>query len=151
MANEYDRDWIFIIKRLHNQFNVLEKQMCVYINDTVLFDPTGKLSTLITMNTKPYLAFIKLVENPTIHQVNRLLSSKPPGRFLDLTDELEEPMTALSTRPSSALKRAQTMEKDKSLVSLDNSVDKKETREQRDRERNNWRVYQNRVGISMIL
>lgn len=147
MADEYDRDWIFIIKRLQNEFNVLEKQICVYINDTVLFDPTGKLSTLITMNTKPFLAFIKQVENPSIHQVNRLLSSKHPGRFLDLPDELEEPVTALSSIPTSPLKRRKS-NNDKSNLTLDNSDDKKELREQRDRERNNWRVYQTRVGVS---
>ena len=149
MEDEYDRDWIFIIRRLHNQFNFLEKQLCVLVNDTALFDASGKLSLIVTMNTKPYVTHIKQLENPSTHQMSKLFNGKMPTRFLDLPEELEDPATVLSTRVSSPVKRSETI--DNSKVSLEGGADKKDLREQRERERNNWRIYQTRVGVSNLL
>lgn len=143
MADDYDRDWVFIIKRLQNQYNSMEKQLCVYLNDTVLLDSTGKLSMIMMMNPKPFMASIKQIDNPSMHQVNKILSGKPTGRFLDLPDELEEPVTLLTTEQSSEKKLKSP---ENSNVSMETGAAKKENREQRDRERNNWRVYLTRVG-----
>ena len=143
LSNEFDRDWIFIIRRLQNQFNVFEKQLCVYVNDTVIFDESGKLSLIITMNTKPFVSCIKQIENPNIHQIGKLFNSKTAGRFLDIAEELEDPITGKSTRPGSHIKRAKTI--DGLRGSLEH-LEKKDLKEQRERERNNWRLHQLRAG-----
>jgi hypothetical protein len=149
MISEYDRDWLFIARRLFNNYNGSEKQIIVYLNDIVLFDESSKLSQTITMNTKPFMASIKLIDNPTMQQVGKLFNAKAvEGRFLDIDVDLDDPATIFDTRSVSASRLKTTNKNVK--ATLDYSTDNKNSRDMRERERNSWKLYESRLGDSSM-
>ena len=65
LAEESDRDFAFIIRRLHNKHNQLQSQMYMLVDDTAVFED-GKPVVLITMNKRPVLDVMKFHEQPSL-------------------------------------------------------------------------------------
>lgn len=153
MTSEYDRDWLFIVKRLFNTYNLSEKQMILHLNDMVLFDESSKLHQIITMNQKPFIASIKQMDSPTMAQVGKLFNAKAvSSRFLDLDEESTEDrdqVSQLHTNSGSIDKMTSKILKDKKTT-FDLTTDNKNSRDLRERDRNNWKLYELRIGDSNL-
>lgn len=151
MTSEYDRDWLFIVRRLINNYNGSEKQILLYLNDIAIFDESSKLSQIITMSIKPFLSSIKQVDNPSMQQVGKLFNSKPnEGRFLDLDSGTDDQAAVADANSISGSKIKTTNKtiKDMPLPTLDISDDNKNSRDLRERERQTWKLYESRVAES---
>ena len=83
LTQEADRDYAFIIRRLHNKHNQLQSQMYLLVNDTAIFEE-GRPVLLATMNRRPILDVVRFHENPSLILIVKVFESKTiTGNYLE--------------------------------------------------------------------
>ncbi len=138
LTEDSDRDFAFIIRRLHNKHNQLESQMYMLVDDTAIFEE-GKPILLVTMNKRPILDVIRFHENPSLILIVKIFETKTiTGSYL------EQQQLAGESGSSDPIEKSREISSGKLTEELDRQkVDgPKEAAAKLKKERSGWRVYE---------